>query len=120
MTKSLNRIVRILQTFALNTVNTSKKISILFYSGIQETPWRGHVLWEQSVTGKKRGRPSKPVADQGTSKVKRHPRKLTWTDVGREEYNRVVCSASVSGSSSSQGRGRTEQRFERGEGGGVT
>ena len=46
-------------------------------------------------------------------------RKLTWTDVGREEYNRVVVSR-VGGSCDGGGEGEVRQRFERGEGGGVT
>ena len=64
-----------------------------------------------------RGRPPSvatdvPHARKNVRKIS--VRKLLWTDVGREEYNRTI------GSSSRGGQGEAEQRFERGEGGGVT
>ena len=70
--------------------------------------------------GRKRGRPPSVATDAPQNKVqvrKTLVRKLLWTDVGREEYNRTVACGSVSISRGECGAG---QRFERGEGGGVT
>ena len=40
---------------------------------------------DKSATGKKRGRPSKPIIATDISKIRRHrPQMLTLTDVGRE------------------------------------
>ena len=73
----------------------------------------------KNVTGKKRGRPLKDWdSSNKTMRTVRasRPRKLLWTDTGREEYSRVLaCKAS-----GEAGTSRVEQRFERGEGGGVT
>ena len=71
------------------------------------------------VTGKKRGRPPKDW-DSSSKTVRTvragQPRKLLWTDTSREEYSRVMA-CRVSGDAGTSGVG---QRFERGEGGGVT
>ena len=77
---------------------------------------RGRESREQSVTGKKRGRPLKTVeAGSSGSYRRRTTRQLLWTDTGREEYIRTVMD--VQGGEGGAGAG---QRFERGEGGGVT
>ena len=79
---------------------------------------RGRASRGQPVTGKKRVRPPK-TAEGGDASVKRGRRtmrQLKWTDVGREEYNRVV----VNNVRGNVERGEVRQRFERGEGGGVT
>ena len=73
----------------------------------------------KQVTGKKRGRPLQNW--DSSSKAARtvrasRPRKLRWTDTSREEYSRVMA-CDVSGEAGTSGVG---QRFERGEGGGVT
>ena len=81
---------------------------------------RGRESRDKLQTGKKRGRPPKTVDEGETSvqKGRRTMRQLTWTDTGREEYNRVVVN-NVGGCGGS-GAGEVRQRFERGEGGGVT
>ena len=73
-------------------------------------------------TGKKRGRPPK-TADGAVvgeeCRARRTAAKRTlWTDTGREEYNRTVNKGNRG--LSSEREGRVGQRFERGEGGGVT
>ena len=77
---------------------------------------RGRESQKQSVAGKKRGRPLKNVeASSSGSHRRRTTRQLLWTDTGREEYIRTVMD--VQGGEGGAGAG---QRFERGEGGGVT
>ena len=81
---------------------------------------RGRESGGKSQTGKKRGRPPKTV-DEGEASVKkgrRTMRQLKWTDIGREEYNRVVVNNVREGGG--DGERGVGQRFERGEGGGVT
>ena len=64
----------------------------------------------RQYAGKKRGPP--PKEDVGSTRVRRcTAKKLTWTTVGREEYARVTGDYSSGG---------YRQRFERGQGGGVT
>ena len=78
---------------------------------------RGHR--EKPITGKKRGRPPTTMEAGSNSEPsgRRTIRQLRWTDVGREEYNRAVVQGNIMRGSEEGGGG---QRFERGEGGGVT
>ena len=73
------------------------------------------------IAGKKRGRPPKIVTEADGSCAQRArrtmARQLLWTDTGREEYNRTVERES---DMCSEGECGVGQRFERGEGGGVT
>ena len=73
-------------------------------------------------TGRKRGRPPK-VADHTDARSAQGARRtmakrMLWTDTGREEYNRTVDKGNRE--VCSEQRGVVGQRFERGEGGGVT
>ena len=76
--------------------------------------------------GKKRGRPRKNAdADVNTAARKRQKsqtrKRLRWTDVGREEFNRVQKTARHEASSNVDlSRNEWTQQFGRGEGGGVT
>ena len=75
---------------------------------------------EMGGAERKRGRPPSVATDAPKAKTnvrKTSVRKLPWTDVGREEYNRTVACGGVSAGNREDGAG---QRFERGEGGGVT
>ena len=71
------------------------------------------------VTGKKRGRPLKDW-DSSSKTVRTvrasRPRKLLWTDTSREEYSCVLACETCGGA----GTSGVGQRFERGEGSGVT
>ena len=76
-------------------------------------------MWEREG----RGRLPKAATDGGKKRARRctvkQPR---WTDIGREEYGRVVTRNATPSLVSDGGGGssRQGQRFERGEGGGVT
>ena len=85
------------------------------------------VGWVPPQGGKKRGRPPNAAnaVDLNTAARKRqksHTRKrLRWTDVGREEFNRVQKTARMeAGSNVALSRNEWTQQFGRGEGGGVT
>ena len=79
---------------------------------------RGRESRERPITGNKRGRPPKTVeASSSGSRARRTMRQLLWTDTGREEYVRTVACGNVH---CGNGEAGTGQRFERGEGGGVT